>query len=330
MFELTPNGDETVLLDFFQQGASTPYGGMVLDPEGNLYGTTFSGGIGGWGTVFELPPNGQEITMHSFAGYTVTPPDGENPAAGLVRDAAGNLYGTTSSGGDCPLFACGILFEIGPTGQETILHQFGVNPGDGKYPSAGLLLIGNILYGTTYMGGASGMGTVFSFDLSSGTETVLYSFAGGTDGEYPSYGALVQDSEGNLYGTTIDGGSAYVYGSGAVYKVNPATGAESVLYGFQGRPDGANPYGGVVLDSQGNLYGTAYRGGYGACSFGQGCGTVFELSATGQFTVLHSFNGSDGEQPWSSLAIDAGGNLYGTTNAGGTGGLGNVFKLSPP
>jgi uncharacterized repeat protein (TIGR03803 family) len=338
VFKLAASGNETVLLNFTgeetggQSEGFSPYGGVTLDPLGNLYGTTFNGGSYSYGTVFQLAPNGQETTLYSFGDYQVTPGDGINPRAGVARDAAGNLYGTTFQGGDCGVgFGCGILFEVQPTGQETILHQFGVVAGDGATPTAELLLVGSILYGTTSGEWRPGYGTVFSYDLTSGIETVLYTFAGGADGSSPGYGTLIQDSAGSLYGTTITGvppsDCSAGPNCGTVFKLDSANN-ETVLYSFTGGSDGANPNGGLLQDSQGNLYGTAYDGGDAACS--GGCGTVFKLSTAGQLTVLHSFSGSDGQQPWSALIMDAEGTLYGTTNAGGPDGLGNVYKLSPP
>lgn len=323
VFELTVNGNETVLYNFTGQETVgfQPYGDLTLDTQGNLYGTTFYSGFSSLGTVFQVSPNGQEDTLYSF----MTLANGEYPTAGVVRDAAGNLYGVTSEGGvDCAVdYGCGVLFEITPTGQEIVLHLFGVNSGDGYHPYGELLLVGTMIFGTTNGGGTQGFGTVFSFDLSSGTETVLYSFAGGSDGKYPDYEALIQDATGDLYGTTNYGGS---HEFGTIFKLDQR-GTETVLYTFTGGTDGGTPYGGLLIDSQGNLYGTAFQEASLQC--GQGCGSVYKLSTTGKLTVLHDFSGSDGQQPWSTLVMDATGNLYGTTSAGGANGYGNIFKLTP-
>ncbi len=227
----------------------------------------------------------------------------------------------------------------------TVLHSFRNSP-DGAFPFAGLLrdAAGN-LYGSTNAGGASGncsggCGTVFKLDTS-GNETVLYSFKGGNDGATPGFGSLIRDEAGNLYGTTADGGSgggcSFSFGCGTVFKLDPA-GNETVLYSFKGGSDGESPVAGLIMDVAGNLYGTTQDGGSGSgCSFG--CGTVFKLDPAGNFTVLHSFTGgSDGTQPLAALIFDQAGNLYGTTEEGGSGtctvingvsGCGTVFKLDP-
>jgi uncharacterized repeat protein (TIGR03803 family) len=278
--------------------------------------------------------------LYSFTGA----PDGAVPSdATLVRDAQGNLYGTTFSGGDASCGGyygkgCGTVFKVDATGKETLLYSFtgtwvgSVNVGDGAVPSGGALVRdaqGN-LYGTTSMGGTYGAGTVFKLDTT-GKETVLYSFnppAG--DGSQP-YAGLVRDAQGNLYGTTFDGGDptcAYFSGCGTVFKVD-ATGKETVLYKFTGTDgDGGNPWAGLVLDPQGDLYGTTFMGGDLACNAPYGCGTVFKLDITGKETVLYRFAGDDGEAPRAgSLVPDSAGNLYDTTSTGGVSGEGTVFKL---
>jgi uncharacterized repeat protein (TIGR03803 family) len=287
--------------------------------------------------------------LHSFTG----PPDGAFPSYGsLVRDSAGNLYGTTPAGGtsttcsSASTAGCGVVFKLDPTGNETVLYSFSGVP-DGADPEGSLVLdaSGN-LYGTTSQGGASNLGTVFKLNAT-GKEAVLYSFDG-TGGEYPS-GSLVRDAAGNLYGTALGG-------FGVVFKVDP-TGNETVLHSFGPAPDGSGPQGGLVQDSVGNLYGTTNGGGISSCvyytgvaPFKQGgCGTVFKMDTSGKETVLYSFSGSDqgpdGARPWAGVVLDAGGNLYGTTTEGGTSpqclislasypyhtwiGCGSVFELDP-
>src|SRR5271157_5652562 len=266
-----------------------------------------------------------ESVLHSFPGS----PDGANPYAGLVRDAQGNLYGTTVNGG---AQAKGTVFKVDATGNETVLYSFTGAGGDGASPT-GLLVRdaqGN-LYGTTVFGGASGKGTVFKVDAT-GNETVLYSFTGaGGDGANPEAG-VVQDAQGNLYGTTAYGGAGNCsngsfYGCGAVFKVD-TTGNETVLYSFTGTGgDGAEPAG-LVRDGQGNRYGTTSAGGDLACRAPAGCGTVFKVDTTGNETVLSSFTGTGGggAEP-AGLVRDAQGNLYGTTVFGGAYGNGTVFKV---
>jgi len=313
-FELS-TGPETVLHSFGNGmgDGSSPFAGLVRDSSGNLYGTTYSGGASGYGTVFMLDTTGKETILHSFAGGA----DGNSPIYGsLVRDGSGNLYGTTKLGGASGV---GTVFKVTKTGKETVLYSF-TNGLDGGYPFGGLVRdsSGN-LYGTTYSGGASSVGTVFKV-TKTGTETVLYNFAGGADGEYP-YAGLVRDTSGNLYGTTSEGGHSNV---GTVFKVTP-TGHETVLYSFAGGKDGANPFAGLVRDTKGNLYGTTEAGG------ASGVGTVFELTATGKETVLHTFTAgkTDGANPFGGLVRDAAGNLYGTTFVGGAFGHGAVYEITP-
>ncbi len=256
----------------------------------------------------------------------------------LVSDAPGNLYGTTWEGG---AYSGGTVFKVDPTGNETVLHVFTGTGGDGFLSKAGLVIDtqGN-LYGTTICGGASGnglsgYGIVFKIDPD-GNETVLHSFTGtGGDGAHP-YASLVLDVEGNLYGTTYGGGNLGCqppYGCGTVFKLDPS-GNETVLYSFTDvAPDyGANPVGGLVQDTQGNLYGTTSYGGNASYH-----GNVFKLDPTGKVTNLYNFTGTggDGEWPTTNLVLDEHGNLYGATNYGGelgcpdTSGLGcgMVFKI---
>ena len=231
------------------------------------------------------------------------------------------------------------MFQLDKTGTETVLHKF-TGGADGSSPQAGLIQdsAGN-LYGTAGGGIVAsacplGCGVVFKLDTI-GTYTVLHSFTGGADGGYPEYAGLIQDSAGNLYGTTSVGGAL---GYGVVFKLD-TTGTETVLYNFTGGADGGSPQSGVIQDSAGNLYGTALYGGDLSCRLGAsfGCGVVFKLDTTGRETVLYSFTGgSDGANPIASLIQDSAGNLYGTASAGGTFdgacvdyGCGVVFQLQP-
>jgi len=346
VFKLSPSWQETVLYVFSGTGGDGdfPSGGLVLDGSGNLYGTTVQGGdvscsagFGyGCGTVFKVAPNGQETVLHTFSG---TGGDGVFPEGGLVRDAQGNLYGTTAQGGDsaCPLnfpgYGCGIVFKLDPAGNETVLYSFTGSLGDGAFPNSGLALDakGN-LYGTTPEGGNqncfSGCGTVFKID-STEKETILYSFTGtGTDGYFPQAG-LALDSAGNLYGTTYAGGSL---GNGIVFKISN-TAEESLLYTFTGNTDGGYPDAALIVDKKGNLYGTTTQGGDLTCPAGggYGCGSAFKLAPGGHNSILHIFFGTngDGAEPEGSLLLDAQGNVYGTTVYGGDLGEGTVFKLAP-
>jgi uncharacterized repeat protein (TIGR03803 family) len=321
VFKLDSAGKETVLHSFAgTPDAEDPYAGLTRDKAGNFYGTTLYGGAqGGFGTVFKLGPKGKETILHSFAGT----PDGEDPRSVLVRDAAGNLYGTTQYGGSGGGY--GTVFKLDAKGELTVLHSFAGTP-DGEDPYAGLLRdkAGN-LYGTTQYGGTGGgYGTVFKLSFK-GKLTLLHSFSGTPDGVNPLAG-LLRDGAGNLYGTTHYGGTAGGYGT--VFKLT-AKGKLTLLHSFAGMPDGQNPYSRLIRDPAGNLYGTTFYGG------SSGYGTVFKLDTAGTLTVLHSFNYSpDGAHPIAGLILDKAGNLYGTTSDGGDlscgfSGCGTVFKLAP-
>lgn len=232
--------------------------------------------------------------LHSF-----TVADGAMPNAGLALDANGNLYGTTQFGGKgCPIFigrgeyyfGCGVFFKLDAAGTETMLYKFSGT--HGKYPLADVFVdaAGNA-YSTTDLGGAYGKGTVFKVDAS-GNETVLHSFTLRPDGNQP-FDGLVRDANGNFYGTTAGGGAS---GHGTVFKLD-ATGRETVLYSFAGGPSGREPFGGVVRDSNGNLYGTALGGAVLS-------GIVFKVDATGKETVLYTFTGgTDGSDPIAGLFL---------------------------
>ncbi|HEX4080588.1 MAG TPA: choice-of-anchor tandem repeat GloVer-containing protein [Rhizomicrobium sp.] len=258
-----------------------------------------------------------EKVVYSFDGT-----DGEYPEAGVVK-VKGTLYGTTEEGGS---YGDGAVFAlVRKTGAETVLHSFSGGT-DGERPYAGLIEVKGTLYGTTAYGGASGGGTVFSVDPTTGAETVVYTFCsqpGCADGELPFYGGLIP-MRGTLYGTTWSGGTI---GGGTVFSVDPTTGAETVLHSFGSDTDGADPVANLI-DVNGTLYGTTWAGGtYG--NYG-GYGTVFSVDpTTGAETVLHSFgSGTDGQYPNAGL-IDVNGTLWGTTGAGGTYGYGTVFSVNP-
>ena len=346
-FELTPGTGgrwtETVLQSLVGQ---FPEAGLIFDGAGNLYGTTSSGGTYGNGSVFELTPSTDgmwtETVLYSFMWGS----DGADPRAGVIFGPAGNLYGTTSYGGADNK---GTVFELTPNGDgtwsETILHSF--NGEDGQEPLAGLVLdtAGN-LYGTTELGGRScgsyTCGTVFQLTPNGNgtwTETVLHGFRG-SDGAGPTAG-LIFDTAGNLYGTTFSGGShcAADGGCGVVFELSPGAGGRwthKVLHNFSGT-DGSGPLGPLVFDAAGNLYSTTTAGGSATC-WGIGCGLIFQLApdTNGRWreTVLHRFNGKDGQWPSAGLVVDTSGNLYGTTPFGGNFshsyiGYGVVFEVIP-
>ena len=294
------------------------YASLIQASNGLLYGTTEEGGSGNLGSIILFHADtGVAGMLHSFAGAAA---DGANPYAGLIADSAGYLYGTTEAGG---AYASGAVFRINSfTGAETLLYSFGHSSSDGASPYAGLLLVAHEFVGTTQKGGAEGYGTIFKLNPNNGAETVLHAFAGaGTDGAYP-YAGLIQATDGNLYGTTQQGGAS---GNGTVFRINPTTGATSIVYSFAGGSDGASPYGGLIQAKDGNLYGTTGAGGAG------GAGTVFKIiPSSGAESIVYAFaGGSDGANPYAGLIQATDGNLYGTTVSGGAGANGTVFMLTP-
>jgi uncharacterized repeat protein (TIGR03803 family) len=318
VYKLNTSGQETVL-HTFTGGADGmwPSAGVIQDSAGNLYGTTQRGGSTGYGVVYKLDTTGHQTVLYSFKGGT----DGGSPFAGVIRDPAGNLYGTTLNGGigvPCD-GGCGVVFKVDTAGHETALYAF-TGYADGGTPDAGVIQdsAGN-LYGTASTGNQANNGVVYKLD-GAGRQTVLYAFPFGTDGENPK-GGVIRDSAGNLYGTTYLGGTG-LYGAGTVFKLD-STGRETVLYNFTGLDDGGYPQSNLILDSSGNLYGTA-RAGSGLA------GVVFKVDTSGNETVLYSFTGGDdGRNPLGGVVFDSAGNLYGTTDSGGFANAGVVFKLNP-
>ena len=347
VFQLVPRSGggwtENILYSFNTQNGDgwDPVSGVVMDGSGNLYGTTLYGGshcsAGGCGAVFELTPGSDgawtEKIIYNFCTLSRCK-DGNYPYAGVIMDASGNLYGATNHGGD---HNAGVVFELTLSNgewHEKVLHSF--TGKDGGQPRGNLVFdaSGN-LYGTTYVGGATGIGTVFQLTPanSTWTEKVLHSFAnGGGNGANP-WGGLAFDSSGNLYGTTTGGGCTE-YGCGIVFEmVHHASGkwSEKVLYQLCNGTDcagGNDPRGNVILDSAGRLYGTAAEGGTSVY------GVVFQLTPDGKGnwneTVLHNFpaGNKDGRTPEAGVIFDKAGNLYGTT-AGGADSEGTVFEITP-
>ena len=314
VFKVSKTGHETVLYTF-TGGADGqyPYAPLVRDAAGNLYGTTQYGGTANIGVVFKLSPGGKETVLHSFTGGA----DGVYPYAGLFRDAAGNLYGTTENGGTANL---GVVFKISKTGKETVLHSFTGGAKDGSDPaSAGFYMDakGN-LYSVTSQGGTSDEGVLYKLGPK-GKLTVLHSFTGGTtDGCYP-YGTPAVDAQGNMYGGT---GGCGTSNFGVVWKVSK-NGTETILHNFSGTSDGQSPLAGVILDADGNIYGSTNTGG------ASGFGTAFEIHKNGKFTLLHDFTGgTDGKYLYGGLILDPKGRIYGTTINGGTGGYGTVWRIT--
>jgi uncharacterized repeat protein (TIGR03803 family) len=327
-------GNERVVYSFTggNDGAD-PAVQLLFDASGDAFGTSVSGGADGCGTAYELKPAGraqwQQTLLHTFSCGA----DGKNPYGGLVADAMGNLYGTTvagGSGGTCDGDGCGTVYELTPSG-ETVLYNFtGANDGFGPGGPVVFDRSGN-LFGTTPDGGAHGLGVVYELSPSSGgwQYRVLHAFSGGADGAVGSLGALLVDAKGALYGLAESGGAN---GLGTIYKLAPA-GRKwrfTTLYAFKGQPDAASPYGGLVADKKGTLYGTTYYGGP------SGQGTVFALSRNGRRgwseRVVYSFTGdADGGSPTSTLVVDGAGALLGTASAGGNPscGCGVAFAVAP-
>lgn len=325
IFALTPDGKETILHRFMLTDGALPSANLAPDKAGNVYSTVNLGGTTGCGGhgcggVFKFNRSGQLTLLYAFQGGK----DGANPFAGLILDASGNLYGTAYAGGIsgfCPsnfTIGCGTVFKFDTSGTLHVLYIF-TGQSDGAGPYSALLADGaGNLYGTASVGGNFGGGTVFKIDAK-GNFSILHTFTGSHgDGKVPM-GGLIRDSAGTLYGTTLAGGA---YDEGTVFKLNPSTGAETVLYSFTGGADGQSPWASLVMDKLGNLFGTTSFGGT------NGDGTVFELDTTGKETVLHSFNLLiDGEALISPLIMDAAGNLYGTADEGGPFSGGTAFEI---
>jgi uncharacterized repeat protein (TIGR03803 family) len=346
VFKLAPgNGKwtETVLYAFQDNGQDGyfPIGDLAIDAAGNLYGTTTEGGPYSVGTVFMLAPNADgsysETVIYSFCSVQNCL-DGQWPEAGLILDATGNLYGTTSGGGDV---YGGVVFKLSPGGsgawKEKVLYSLVGSYEGGSFAGVTFDQAGN-LYGTTKGGSCFTGGTVFKLSPRKQADwyyTLLYKFSqGGKDGACPS-ASVVLDPAGNLYSTTSSGGN---YDVGVVFKLAPRPHGqwkETVLHSFNIN-DGAQPYAGLVRDA-GNLYGTLAFGGR------NGLGSVFKLTPTRHGPgpewaiekVLLNFDGEDGIYPFSGLTLDAAGNLYGATYYGGNlsdcdyTGCGVIFEITP-
>jgi uncharacterized repeat protein (TIGR03803 family) len=347
-----------------------PSAPVVLGRGGVLYGTTNFRGTANHGTVFSLTPPAAPghswtlTTLYAFAGGS----DGADPDSGLAIGSGGVLYGVTYAGGNdgCFQLGCGTVFSLTPPATpggpwtKAILHTF-TGGRDGGTPISGVVMDrSEVLYGTTYSGGtvpcttdgAVGCGTVFSLTppKSAGgawTEGVLHSFAGGTDGANPGAGGLTIGKNAELYGTTETGGitfecyPTYKESCGTVFSLTPPRSpgdgwTKTMHHSFAGvSTDGSEPYGRLVIDSDGALYGTTQGGGLDASC--PGCGTVFSLKPPaapgGEWseTVLYSLGGApDGDTPWGGVVIGKGGVLYGTTYRGGKSCCGTVFSLTPP
>jgi uncharacterized repeat protein (TIGR03803 family) len=325
-----PAATEKVLYSFTGgNDGSSPNSGLTLDHAGNLYGSTFDGGSTGNGVIYKITRStGQQSVLYTFRGAKT---DGANPSGNLTFGPGGAIFGTTTGGGT----GNGVVFMLTPSGTswtESVLHVFAT----GETPiNSGVIFDRNgNMYGETAGGGARTDGTIYSLQHTSSAwkYILIYSFTGGTDGNFPS-GGLIFDSAGNLYGTTAAGGSLNI---GTVFELKRGTQggwAESVIYTFQSTADGVNPESALTFDSSGNLYGTTVYGGDTSCGQGYGCGEVFELSPSGGVwtkTTLHAFTGPpDGHAPLAGVTFDSAGNLFGTTSNGGMTGTGALYELSP-
>lgn len=307
---------------------------LVIDSAGNLYGTSVQGGAFGAGTVFQVTPSGVHTVLYSFTGGA----DGGEPYKGVTLDAQGNIYGTAGVGGlyvgPCSDTGCGVVFKLtnsGGTWTQTVIHNF-TGGKDGWGPGAGVTIDSRgAVYGMTPVGGEFNAGVIYQ--LTSGisgnwTERIIHSFTGGADGIGGFAGRLLPDGAGGFYGACTAGGAN---GNGVIFQISPKANGNwrlKTLYAFQGMPDAGFPYGGLLLDNAGNLYGTTYYAG------ANDLGAVYKLTnnnGTWSESVIYSFqSGSDGNSPISNLVTDAKGNLYGTTSAGGSGacGCGTIFKLT--
>jgi len=368
VFELPASGGAATLYSFPPATyGSYAQSGLTQDAQGNLYGTTVSGGTRDWGVLYKLTPAGDSV-LHNYQ-YT-------SGGGGLSLDSAGNLYGTSAelegsqlvaylfrrspAGQFTMLHACtgggggvgcygvipdpagdlygasgpgkygdGLIFKLSPSGEYTVLHSF-TGGADGNSPNNALTLdpAGN-LYGMTN-GGGIGAGVVFKI-TPAGAFSVLYTFTAYADGGYPLFG-VVLDKAGNLYGTTAGYGelAGGKFGQGVVFELETG-GTYKVLYTFTGGADGGGP-GSLVRDSAGNLYGTTENDGDSQCDVGApgGCGVVFQLTPSGVFSVLHAFTGgADGGVPYAGPILGLDGSLYGTTGRGGTANAGVVYKIMP-
>ena len=350
VFRITTSGALTTIYAFCSRTNCTDGilpAGAVLATDGNFYGTTEGGGAHNGGTVFKLTPSGTLTTLYSFCVQTRCT-DGALPEAGLVQAFDGDFYGTTTAGGadttGCFNSGCGTVFKITPAGVLTTLHSFCTlaNCADGSEPAAALIQAANgKLYGTTSGGGLNGSGTVFQIARTTGVLTTLYNFcsqASCSDGFVPLT-ALVQAASGKFYGTTYEGGRSRCGTSGlcgTLFTIT-ASGTFSTLYQFCEQitsgdcTDGTGPNA-LVQATDGNFYGTTRVGGAGSgCgSEGAGCGTIFKITASGVLSTPYSFcpgGGCEGSRP-DSLVQDTDGNLYGTTQTGGSATKGTVFRLS--
>jgi len=323
-----------VVYSFSFTDGSSPNGSLLRDADGNLYGTTLFGGKSNRGVVFKLDSTGHYTSLYQFTGQT----DGGLPIGRLIRDSAGNLYGVTSLGGD-PTCSCGTAFELQTNGTLTVLHAFqggqdgAQNSGQGEL---GLVQIGNDFYGSASFGGVGGCdgslgcGVVYQVTPTQ-QETVLYRFTSQADGGFPQ--DLISDSAGTLYGET---GGSYAAGNGGTIFNMDTSGNLKTLYTFPEGVRGTSPRWGLIRHDDGTFYGVTQYGGNSNCALGSaGCGVVFTLNAKSKEHLLHTFGkkSKDGAMPLGAL-LEIAPNFYGVTAYGGitnsncTFGCGTVYGVS--
>jgi uncharacterized repeat protein (TIGR03803 family) len=338
IFKVTTSGEETVLYSFKGGTDGTRPEGGLTELNGKLYGTTYEGGDSscefsghGCGTVFEVSTTGKERVLHAFTGGYTKNADGNFPGYGAMQVLNGTLYGTTELGGE---WGHGTVFGITPCGKEAVTYSFGyerehrMGP-DGAFPLFGLAAVRGALFGMTEDGGGLrygrggsckgfGCGTIFKL-LTSGREASLHHFKGSPQGANPV--ATLLSVGDTLYGTTRDGGTD---GSGTVFAAATSIERALTLHSFQGAPSDGSVPSGVLVSSNGVLYGTTEGGGNSECT----CGTIFALTTSGTESILHDFGSAsgDGSDPVGGL-VELDGVLYGTTTSGGANGDGTVFAL---
>ena len=334
VFRVSQHGSGWTLTSLYEfhghADGSNPWGGVIFGPDGALYGATYGGGANGAGLVYKLQPPAaacravpcfwQETVLYNFTGGS----DGAGPQGDLAFDSAGNLYGTTFGGGH----GDGVVYRLTPSHgswSETVVYAFS-GGSDGSSPQDGVVLdrAGN-LYGVTEWGGANSLGVVYevAYGIAGWTETVLHTFAGGSDGHYPA--GLTIDSAGNLYGETGEGGAN---NDGTVYELQPANGGfnYSIIYNYDLQTGGPFPVTSLTPDGAGNLYGCNDGGG------GNVYGVAFELTpaqGSWNFTQLYAFDEYQGFELNGKPLLDGQGNIFGVTSSGGGVYDGVVWELTP-
>lgn len=312
LYQVSTSGSVSVVSALASPDGAFLVNGLMQGTDGNFYGMADDGGLHGFGTLYKLTSAGKLTVLHPFDET-----DGAFPRTAPFQGVDGNLYGAAILGG---LANAGVAFEATTKGGFNLLHSFGNSTGDGQEPDSVLIQgFDGAFYGTTFSGGASGAGSVYRIGTD-GTESVLYSFTGGVDGDHPGTdlgGNLVAASDGNYYGTTLSGGSA---GQGALFKLTPV-GALTTIHNFSSS-DGTgvfSPSGYLIQGADGALYGSSNGN----------AGSVYRCGLDGSFSALHVFNGADGAGTFGGVIQGTDGNFYGATGFGGANGFGTLFQVTP-